>query len=199
MSEITRRYSGDAFTKQKHQLALSGNEGKLKECTDVIQVAKRELERTAREWATELSPWDNIIEQSRRFFGEQWVHFCLANVSSAIKSRELTCKEYPDLLDHSKSLCKRTRYARLRAGNHRWWSEQFKEEDSEMERCFILLLLLTWGSKKTLLKLLDTITCKLDNLTPVWWLQLADALKHITNVSREQINRKYLTLNAGEG
>jgi hypothetical protein len=77
-------------------------------------------------WATNLSPWNNLVEIIRQGWGDVWICFHFANIASGIKSSSETYKEFSDLLDHSKDLCKRARYARLRAGQYSWWESKLK-------------------------------------------------------------------------
>ena len=51
-------------------------------CLKIIEVVKRELQLDARLWATDLSPWNNLVEAIRQCWGDVWVCFCLANIAS---------------------------------------------------------------------------------------------------------------------
>ena len=100
--------------------------GVLRLCLEVSNIVQIESQRTAAEWASELAPWDSVVERTRSLFGDKWALFCLANVAAGIKSQKETCVDFQDLLNHSKSLCRRVRYARLRAGSVSWWSKQIE-------------------------------------------------------------------------
>jgi hypothetical protein len=105
------------------QIDVGPNYAVYGRCAEVVNAARSASSRTSMEWASELDPWDNIVEKSRSVWGEQWIHFLLANAASGIKSTTETCRDFPDLLDRSKSLCRRARYARLRAGTIKWWEK----------------------------------------------------------------------------
>jgi hypothetical protein len=96
----------------------------FEKCAEVITLAQSQTRLRTHEWSSTLAPWDRIVERSRSLFGERWAHYELATAASGIKSREETYSNYSDLLDYSKSLCRRARYARLRAGNVVWWERQ---------------------------------------------------------------------------
>jgi hypothetical protein len=142
------------------------------QCAEVVNAAGSESLRTAIEWASELEPWENVVERSRSVWGEQWIHFYLANVASGIKSPTETCRDFPDLLDKSRSLCRRARYARLRAGTAKWWEKQFDAAADELDLVLINLILLTWGSHRTIAELAGRIEEALERLPAKVWQRL---------------------------
>ena len=169
-----------------------------RKCLDVIEVVRRNAQLDAGVWATSLAPWDDIVETIRLRWGEKWLCFHLANVSSGIKSSSETCGEYSELLDHSKALCKRARYARLRAGQHVWWEKQIERATNEEEVAFTLLILATWAGSKTLAKLVPKIDKLVQKLSdPIWrnlynsveeTLFLAPSLEHKNFLDVEQMD-----------
>jgi len=150
-------------------------------CYGVVQTARRQLERTVGEWSCTLEPWEAIVEESRAMFGERWVIYRLANQASGIRARDITCKEYSGLFDRSMPLCRRARYARLRAGNVVYWKQQLDLATTEVELQFALLILLTWGSSKVLTALAQTIDEKLVSITSDNWSRLARSLRSATH------------------
>ncbi|MEG4028598.1 MULTISPECIES: hypothetical protein [unclassified Microcoleus] len=138
-------------------------------CLKVIEVVKRNKQLDAYLWATNLTPWDNLVETIRQCWGDVWVCFHLANIASGIKSSTETYVDYSDLLDHSKELCRRARYARLRAGQYAWWIKQIEGSKSESDRAFTLLILVTWASPKTLEKIIPQLDKFIQNLPDVIW------------------------------
>jgi hypothetical protein len=157
----------------------------FEKCAQVVAVARQESQRFASHWASSLEPWDSIIEKSRSIFGDRWAHFHMANISSGIKSRHVTCKEFPDLFDHSLSLCRRTRYARLRAGTTTWWQKQFEAASTELEIMFATLVLLSWGSARTISQLAELVSNNLNKLPYEDWLRLARSFYIITSQRSE--------------
>jgi hypothetical protein len=133
----------------------------IQKCLRVIEIVKRDKKLDAYLWATNLTPWNNLVEEIRQCWGDKWVCFHLANIASGIKSSTETYVEYSDLLDHSKDLCKRVRYARLRAGQYSWWLKQMEASKNEIDKASSLLILITWASSKTLEKIIP----KLDDFT----------------------------------
>jgi hypothetical protein len=157
-----------------------------------VNAARGASLRTAMEWASELDPWDNIVEKSRSVWGEQWLHFFLANVASGIKSTTETCKDFPDLLDRSKSLCRRARYARLRAGTVKWWEKQFDAAADDLDLVLINLALLTWGSHRTIAELAGHIELALDRLPAKEWQRLMRTVRQSVFLVREHVRENVL-------
>jgi hypothetical protein len=143
-----------------------------RKCLKVIEVVKRNKQLDAYLWATNLTPWDNLVETIRQCWGDVWVCFHLANIASGIKSSTETYVDYSDLLDDSKELCKRARYARLRAGQYAWWIKQIEGSKSESDRAFTLLILVTWASPKTLEKIIPQLDKFIQNLPDAIWKNL---------------------------
>jgi len=138
-------------------------------CLAVISVIKQDLQLDARLWSTNILPWNNLVEVIRQHWGDVWICFHLANVASGVKSSTEKYKEFSELLDHSKDLCKRARYARLRAGQYSWWIKQVEAAKDEIEIAFTLLVLITWASSKTLERMIpqiDELTQRISN--PTW-------------------------------
>ena len=130
------------------------------EATDAIVQVQRMVEvfieqagRGVEDWGVSLEPWDSLIEECRSIWGEQWAHYALSVTASGIRSQDQSPAEYSDLLDRSQPLCRRARYARLRAGVPSWWAGQLDGAHDRLERLFVLSLLLAWGSERTLLQL----------------------------------------------
>jgi len=133
-------------------------------CLKVIEVVKRDKQLNASLWATNLTPWSNLVETIRQCWGDMWICFHLANIASGIKSSTETYVDYFDLLDHSKDLCKRARYARLRAGQHAWWVKQIESASNDTDRAVVLLILTTWASAKTLEKIIPSVSDLIQSL-----------------------------------
>jgi hypothetical protein len=159
----------------------------LRFCIEIASVAEVESQRTAAEWASELGPWENIVEKSRSLCGDKWALLCLANVAAGIKSQKETCVDFHDLLDHSKSLCRRVRYARLRAGNASWWSKQIDSATSSEDVMLITLVLLTWGSSSTLIALARSIEDFINRLTLDNWYLLMESVQRTMSLVHEDL------------
>ncbi len=147
----------------------------VRKCLEVVAVARQEMARTAKEWATKLSPWDNLVECSRSNWGEQRVHAFLANVAVWVKSRE-QCNDCSSLLDHSKSLCRRVRHAKVRQYDIAWWSSQFAKANPGYERTLVCLTAFNCASEAVLIELQSKIGHLLDSLSTEEWYQLANDL-----------------------
>lgn len=149
----------------------------LENCVQFIELAKREGKRTTLEWATDLEPWNKLVERSRSLWGDAWINARLANIAAGIKSKEIVCKEFGDLLDHSKPLCPRVRNARLKAGAPQWWKSQFQSATSSSDTLLLLLVFFTWAGTSTTHKLLEVFTETLDSLSSKEWQQLLKGIQ----------------------
>lgn len=146
-------------------------------CLKVIEVVKRDAQLEAYLWATNLTPWNNLVEAIRLCWGERWICFHLANIASGVKSSSEQYGEYSDLLDHSRDLCKRARYARLRAGQYSWWTKQIEKPKNEIDIAFTLLILTTWASAKTLEKIISQLDQSIQKLSEPTWKNLYSSVE----------------------
>lgn len=153
-----------------------------KRCNNVTSVAEKGWLTLAREWATDISPWDNLIESLRSEFGDRLLTYHLATLSSGIKSSKETCNEYNNLHDKSVSLSKRARYARLRAGNHPWWEKTIEKIENDSDTMLTLILLLIWGSSGTLIILIEYIDQIINRLPMDKWQQLIQILDNCSSL-----------------
>ncbi|MCE9596728.1 MAG: NTPase (NACHT family)-like protein [Spirochaetia bacterium] len=148
---------------------------RTEDCRRVIETSLKLAERPASGWATELEPWNELVEQARHLFGERWLFFVLANLSAGITSKSETCDDAPNLHDSRVSLCRRARYARLRAGAANWWEEQILSAGAANIQ-FTLLILLQWGGWTVLEKNAELIDEKLLALNQSDWLRLSESI-----------------------
>lgn len=164
-------------------------------CYEFIETAENMSKLPGRTWATELYPWDTIVEKIRSIWGNNWACYHLANVASGLNSQSETCREFSDLLDQSKSLCKRTRYARLRAGLSAWWEKQYNAADNEIDKTVIIYLLLTWGSLNVIVYMLEKIDSLISKLPNNDWNRLYKLLDEAIEVTSGQANNRYIDFN----
>jgi hypothetical protein len=163
-----------------------------RKCLNVIESARLEILKSAQEWATEISPWDNLIEQIRTNWGDQWICYTLANIGSGIKSQTETCTDCPDFLDRKTSLARRTRYARLRAGTISWWVNQFDQVQDSQDIMSILLTLITWGSSNTIVQLSQLIDETVQELSYSEWQRVHRSVEETIQFTREQANDRLI-------
>lgn len=161
----------------------------LDKCHNIIQTIEREANLSVYTWSTEISPWDNLVESIRSIYGDRWALFHLACISSGIISKTETCKGFENLLDHSASLCRRARYARLRSGNPVFWQRTLDSVNDEDDIIFTMLLLLSWGTKTTLEQLGNLISDSLKELTHENWQRLYGSLQEVLLWTRQTSNR----------
>lgn len=129
-------------------------------CTELAGIADRESRRSAAEWASDIGPWQIVVEEGRRIFGDRLAFYALANVAAGIRSTSVRCKEDDQLLDKSRPLCPRARHARLRSSDPGWWKAQFASAKEAQERMFVALMAISWA----LPKITHTISEELDEV-----------------------------------
>ena len=172
-------FEGDFFDESMNE-AESKHYPKFEDalkCLKVIEVVKRDKQLDAYLWATNLTPWNNLVETIRQCWGDMWICFHLANIASGIKSSTETYIDYSDLLDHSKDLCMRARYARLRAGQSAWWIKQIEGSKNWIDRAFALLILTTWGSPKTLEKIIPRLDEFIQDIPDIIWKNVYNSVE----------------------
>jgi hypothetical protein len=145
-------------------------------CLEFADVAELVCKDTARDWATTLEPWDRLVEAGRANWGNRWALSLLATTASGIRSSSEKCSDFSDLLDHSKSLCRRARYARLRSGAPSWWLRQLKSATDQEDILFVLLLGTMWATTLTLLSVVDRLDEVLKVLPNWQWAKLNSAV-----------------------
>jgi len=145
-------------------------------CLQFAQASESESTHTGREWAATIEPWDRIVESGRSLWGDRWALDVLAATASGIRSSSEKCQDFGDLLDHSKSLCRRARYARLRSGAASWWKSQLELATDNDDKLLVLLLCTIWATVPTLLSILEPLDSVLTNLPSWLWSKLYSAL-----------------------
>ncbi len=164
-------------------------------CSAFIAVVQKQSDRPAGEWATELSPWDTVVEEGRRHWDNEWAFYHMANVGSGIKSTTETCTDCPDPFEDSKSLCRRSRYARLRAGTAAWWPRQFHAAQSTLQKLQVSQLWLTWASENTIIQSLPQFESVMAELEDGDWTRFYDSVEHGIALTLTQSGDRLLELN----
>ncbi|MEY2912384.1 MAG: hypothetical protein RLZZ184_1693 [Cyanobacteriota bacterium] len=173
----------------KQNIKFTTNFSAVDKCNEIFNTVEKESQNSISEWTTGITHWDNLVEKARSLFGERWTFFHLANIASGIKSKSETCKDFTDLFDHSVSLCRRSRYARLRAGQVPYWQKLFEQTYNVMDKMFSALLLITWGSQKTLEQLATTLDIFIEKLSIDDWRRLYKSTEESVSVTQQSNNR----------
>ncbi|GMV30497.1 MAG: hypothetical protein AMXMBFR59_26220 [Rhodanobacteraceae bacterium] len=143
---------------------------------ELIDYCKGLWERTANEWASQIAPWNDLVSAAEAKLGISWTLQLLAVASAGIRARNEGCDDSPALLDASRPLCRRTRYARLRAAVPSWWEAQLASAQEEDDVVFVLLVFLVWGGKSTVSKLFGSIAKRLEGLSNRLFMKLASGV-----------------------
>ncbi len=161
-------------------------------CVDFAGVAGKQSQRSTIEWATELGPWDTVVEAGRALWGDRWALVNLANVAAGIRSSSDKCADCPELLDANRPLARRIRFARLRSGAHRWWKAQLEASSSDFEIELTLLAAFTWKTASAILANGEVLDSMLARLHQQQWRRLFGAVGRCVSLasSREQSNEE---------
>jgi hypothetical protein len=127
---------------------------------------------------TNTKPWDLLAESFIDTFGECWAIKLLSVVSAGIKSKDEIYEDFSDLNESSLSLCKRVRHARMKSGNVKYWNQQLNAAN---DMTYVLLVLLTWATPKTLIQLVDRIDGIIKDLSVEDFQSLNTGLRKTTN------------------
>lgn len=146
-------------------------------CLEIATVADEELNRSAEQWATDLTPWDRIIETGRNLWGDRYAFCRLATIAAGIRSTSERCSESAELLDHTLSLTRRIRHARLRGAAQNWWKMQFRSARSDFEKQLVLLVALTWGNVNVLSSNVDEVEALVTELDQSRWKRLVSDVR----------------------
>lgn len=135
-----------------------------------------------KDWRSTIAPWDRIVEKSRSAYGTHWSHLRIATLSSTIRSRTETCTYASDVLDPNIPLCSRARYARLRAGDKKWWQKTIESATSDEDIMFLLLILLSTASINTLNNVFSNVSNIIDQLSEESFEQLSLSINSMSTL-----------------
>lgn len=138
-------------------------------------------------WKKSIIPWDALVENGRKIFGEKWIFYLISIISAGIKSKDEKYEEFDKLDDSRNSLCKRVRCARMKSGNVTWWRNQI---ENTANLCFSLLTFFVWATPKTIIQLLPVVSKKMHFLSPYDFEKLISALKRIATVSQLSLTQQ---------
>ena len=167
-------------------------------CARLVGAFASEAERPIEDWNTSTEPWDRIVQQGLDEFGQRTRFVDLANLAAGIRSTEEKCQDSSDLFDTDRPLVRRARYARLRAGSEKWWSDQLLSASDAGEVWIALLLFATWAGAKTLATLAETFDRLVGGLDAAEWSRLYSSLCNAVDVNSVRPWIKPLSIRVGE-
>ena len=122
-------------------------------CARLVEAYVNAANRPIEDWETSIDHWDQIVSTGIREFGERKRFIEIANLAAGVRNRDDKCQDSPNLFDSDRSIVRRARYARLRAGSKKWWSHQLKSAETPGEVRMAILVFATWAGPKTVLAL----------------------------------------------
>lgn len=156
----------------------------LAACHRVVETAKEQLQRPAIEWATSLTTWNAVVEEARSIWGDRVALCHYANVAAGIRSQAEQCSDTTALFDENAPLCRRVRYARLRAGTPQWWSKQLDQIHQRVHAILACEVLITWGSGSTVVRLASKIDVVLRDLSESDWTRVHYGIEAASSIVR---------------
>lgn len=148
---------------------------------ELLSTINEQLGKEAAIWATQIDPWDRIVEHIRSVWGEARAAVEMSIMGAGVRSSTETCAEFSDFHNSSLSLCRRVRYGRLRSGNKSWWQDVFDRSTSQTEKILALLTFLSWSSDKTLAILLPVVEVILESVDDQWF-SLMSSLHRLSSI-----------------
>jgi hypothetical protein len=133
------------------------------------------------EWRNSLIHWDILVENSRKYFNDEWMIQLMSVIAAGIKSKDEIYEDFNNLNDDTISLCKRVRHARLKSGNIKYWKKQL---DDMYDLKFTLLVFFTWATSRTIIQLLDIADLLVITLSEEEYLLLIDSLDKVARLSK---------------
>ena len=155
-------------------------------CARMVQVFRNAAEHSLAEWSSSVEPWSDVVQQGIIEFGERTRFVELANIAAGIRSTMEMCQDSPDLFDVDRPLVRRARYARLRAGDRKWWSEQLRSASSFDKNWMALLLFSTWAGPRTVEVLTETFDELVASLSPSEWRRLYSTVRRVINFNSDR-------------
>lgn len=128
------------------------------------------------EFKNNFELWDNLVEKARLVFTDCWSFNVIAAIAAGVKSKAILYDGYSDLHDASISLCKRTKYARMKSGQAKYWEKQLSYPTNLH---FTLLVFFTWATPKVIVQLMPLLSKKVKSLSLEEFEMLANSLSGI--------------------
>lgn len=130
--------------------------------------------------ASSLSPWTDLVEALRSRWGDAPAFDRIAIFGSGVRSKEDAGRAPEGVFDPAIPLVERFRFARLKSGAYRWWSEQLSLASSDQVKT-LLLLIWTWGTPRTIFRLIPELSGRLEELDDHMWSELAKSTGALRN------------------
>jgi hypothetical protein len=115
-----------------------------------------------------LEPWTTFVETLRTAWGDCPAFDRIAILAAGIRSKEDKTGA-PGDQPATIRLVEAFRFMRLKSGAPRWWDDRLRSDEGDMERNRTLLVMWTWATPKTMLKISQTLTKILNALDQETW------------------------------
>lgn len=158
---------------------------KIKSFADSIEYM---FDKDINSWRTSINEWSILVEKGLEHFGHCWSFYVIAVIAAGIKSINEKYEDFSDLSNITLQLCKRARYARLRSGNIKYWESHLTNENDLL---FKLLLFFTWATPRTMLKLKDIVSLKIETLNDKDFTELVNSLRITSKTALYARNKEH--------
>jgi hypothetical protein len=116
-------------------------------------------------WLNSLDPWDRIVEEGRRLFGERDGFDRLAIVSSGVRDHRDRGGGYGDFSDSNLSLVRRARHARFRSRDSHYWRRVLSVGGSNRDTMRALSLFCAWAAPSVIRECVDAAEDRISELS----------------------------------
>ncbi len=158
----------------------------LPKCARFLSAFKEVAEKPVGIWAESLTPWSKLLDSGTREWGNSRIFAELAAIAAGIRSKTEIGRIGSDLADSNVPISERARFARLRSGATRWWSDQLVVASGEADKFFELICVLVWGSPRTIIQVGDLISELVDALPPLEWSELFGSIERVLSFDPER-------------
>jgi hypothetical protein len=133
--------------------------------------------------------WSALIESIRANFGDVWPSFVHAARAAgmATMARGATGSE---LLNDDIALYDRARAARLRRGDHIWWGKQLDGAASDIQKLFVMLMILKWAPMAVVKDLAPALSAAIDLMSTMDYELLVRTMREMRNHDSFRSDRK---------
>jgi len=158
----------------------------LERCIRFLKIFDRVSEAPVNEWGSTIQPWSELIEAGQIEWGYVPALINLAVVCAGIKSKVETGRIGNGLFDSDVPICERTRYARLRSGQIRWWEKELVSVSNPVDRYLAILLCLSWATPRTILQLAEPISTIIDAISPYEWIKIFRSVERVLACTQQK-------------
>ncbi len=154
----------EEFRQAQPQLSVDGlNDDEIK----AVEAYKKFISEPVSTLASSQAPWSELVVALRGAWRDCPAIDRIALIAAGIRSKSELGEDIP--LAQAQNLVASVRFMRLKSGAPKWWRSQLDSKLSSSNMRRTLLVLLVWGTSRTLFQLVDQLEHALDQLSDKDW------------------------------